>query len=349
MRRGLLLVVLALAVTPAPALETDQFYAWKRPLTDAREAVNAKINAEIAEALARVNARGRPCPCDSVRRAIRHRFTYVLFQKPEIWAIHTATIDRIPATADEEELYREQYLYGGTSQLDSIRFMPPSPTILVNGVRIGTDKLSHFTSVGAWMFLSYKEAMRKGESEADAVVHAMEVGMSTERTILGGSSSGVMSLADIEANYHGLVFWKSLCGGSDPRLELTASGWRLKRPFDIGPYVTPEWDESWQPSVYKSSRWKKVKPVMARYCADLHDPAVEAQRAAYARADRFTLSERILARLVAKGEMKEPAAFTIEAACGLPLRAILPPPPVAGGDGRDAAPVPGEEISPGEE
>lgn len=343
-RRWAGIVLAAWIALPARALETDQFYAWKRPLHDATAAINVKINADINAALAEVNARdGEPCACDDARKAIRHRFLYVLFQKPEVWAVNTATVDRVPATPEEELRFREAYLYGGTSRLDKIRFMPPSPTILVNGVRIGTDKLSHFFSEGAWMFLSYREAKRKGDTEIEAVARAIALGLVTETTVLGGSSSGVTSLADIEANYHGLVFWKGLCSGRDPRLEKTPEGWRLKRPFDIGPYVTPEWDESWQPCLYSAGRWKKVKPVMQRYCAELEDPEVEAQRAAYAARDRYTASERILHDAVVKGRLQDPGSFTIEAACGLPSRDVLSPPPVAAGNGADAVAPTGDE------
>ena len=49
MRLGIAAV--CLAAWPAFALETDQYYAWKRPLSDATAAINAKVNADIARAL----------------------------------------------------------------------------------------------------------------------------------------------------------------------------------------------------------------------------------------------------------------------------------------------------------
>jgi hypothetical protein len=342
-------LVLCCAAAPARGLETDQFYAWRRPLQDATAAINAKINADIAEAIAEVNARdGERGTCDDVRKAIRHRFTYVLFQKPELWAVNTATLERIPATPDEELRYRSTYIYGATSRFDSIRFMPPSPTILVNGVRIGTDKLSHFFSEGAWMFLSYRYFVNAGRTDEESIERALALGLATEKTILGGSSSGVMSLGDIEANYKGLVFWKGLCGGNDPLLRETPEGWRLARAFNIAPFVTPEWDESWQPCLYTAQRWKKVKPVMQQYCAALEDPAVKDARASYAARDEYTVSERVLHDLRAQGKLEDPSRFTIDALCGLPLRDVLAPPPVAGGDGSDSVPAAGEQIRPRE-
>lgn len=326
-------VILAATASPAPALETDQFYAWKRPLKDATVAINAKINADIDAALAAVNSKFEAgnCPCATVQKAIRRRFNYLLFLKPELWATNTSMLDRVPATHDEELSFRHAYLFGATSPLDPIRFMPPSPTIEVNGVRIGTDKLSHFFSEGAWLFISYRYYVRNGLKDDEAVQRAMNLGLVSEKTILGSSSSGVLSLADIEANQKGLDFWKGLCHGPDPALEKSPSGWRLKRPFDLGAYVTPEWDESWQPNIYSAKRWKKVKPVMESYCPFLSDPEVQAQRAAYAARSGYTLSERFLHELVVNGRLEDPTPYSIDVLCGLPSRDVLAPPPTPAG------------------
>jgi len=153
---------------------------------------------------------------------------------------------------------------------------------------------------------------------------AVRFSIATERTIWGGSTSGILSLGDLEANYQGLLFYRGLCGGADPELTLSPAGWRLKRPFDLRDYVTPEWDESWQPNIFTPSRWAKVKPVMARYCGLLLDPEIQRQRAAYAARDRETPTEAMIRELVASGELPDPLQFTIEAACGLPPRAGSP-------------------------
>ena len=149
MRRAVAIgFALALAAGPARALETDQFYAWKRPLRDATPTINAKINETIDGVLAAVNARAdaRTCSCRSVQKALRRGFVYPIFVRPELWATNTSAIDRIPATPGEELKFRHDYVYGAASVFDVVRWMPPSPTILVGGVRIGTDKLSHFFS-----------------------------------------------------------------------------------------------------------------------------------------------------------------------------------------------------------
>jgi len=332
LRLFLAAVLVVLVALPAHALETDQYYAWARHLDDATAAINAKINAEIAIALHDVNTRlgADECNCDRVRKAIRHRFSWLLFQKPEMWVTNSSSVDRVPKAPAEELSYRHTWLYGATSPFDPIKFMPPSPTIEVNGIRIGTDKISHFFSEGAWLYISFHYYKKLGRPDDEAVLKALNLGLAGEKSILGRGASGVFSLADQEANYQGLLFWQSFCFGADPNLEKTAAGWRVKRPFDIAAYVSPEWDESWQPNVYTPSRWKKVKPVIERYCPLLDDPQVQARRAAYTARGRYTVSEQVIHALVESGRLEDPRAFTIEAVCGRPLRDVLAPPDTAG-------------------
>ena len=311
------LVATACAFVRVRALETDQFYAWNRPLEDATRAINENLNAEIAAALERVNSRSgkAACPCRDAHDAIRDHLYYLIFGLPEMWASKASLVDRIPKTDADEELFRRQYLYRETSPFDPIRWMPPSPTIEIRGIRIGTDKLGHFFSDGAWIEEPYRRALAKGATDEEALRRSLRFSLVTERTILGMGASGVFSLADSEANYQGLLFYRGLCNGPDRALVLTPSGWSLKRPFDIGDYVSPEWDESWQPNIYSPSRWAKVRPVMRRYCGLLQDPEVRRRRAAYAARDHETPTEAIVSELVAAGKLPDPRRFTIEAVC----------------------------------
>ena len=314
------LVAIALLTGRTRALETDQFYAWKRPLADSTDALNERINAEIEAALARVNARhdAKSCTCRTAYVAIRERFDYPIFGPAELWSRKTSRVERVPSTEAEEELFRRSFLHYQTSRFDTVRWMPPSPTIEIAGVRVGTDKLSHFFMNGPWLDSSYRAALSRGESEAEATRRAMSLGVFTERTVLGVSSCGILSLGDLEANYSGFLFFRGLCDGPDPDLVRDAEGWHLNRPFDLGDYVIPEWDESWQPNIYTPSRWAKVRPVMEGYCALLEDPEIQRARAAYAARDFETPMEGMIRELVAAGTLADPRGFTIEAACGVP-------------------------------
>ena len=316
-------VVIALALGgEAHALECDQYFAWGRPLADATEAINAKVNADISDALTAVNARRDrgDLSCRTVEKRIVDRFIYLIFLKPETLATNTSLVERVPATPAEELRFRRAYVYGRTSAIDIIRWMPPSPTISVDGIRMGTDKLSHLFSEGLWYHRWYRSFRERGLGHDEALRKAVLRGVLTERTILGGTSSGVLSLGDLEANEAGMRFYNSFCDAAEPNLRLGPSGWEVARPFDLASYVSPEWDESWQPNIYSKSRWEKVRPALESYCDLLDTPEVTRQREEYRARERSTISEGIVRDLVAKGKLADPTSFTIDVVCGLPKR-----------------------------
>jgi hypothetical protein len=312
------LVVICRAASWTGALETDQYYSWNRPLEDATDAINAEVNSGIEEVLERVNARRRPCPCNEIVRAIDARFDYLIIARIELWAMKTPLVERVPASGDDEPAYRRDWLYGGSSPLDLIHCMPPSPTIEVASVRIGIDKLGHFFSDGEWAYQSYQQVRNGGATDEEAMAHAMRGSLITERTIWGQGISGILSRSDLEADYQGLMFYRGLCDGEEPMLELTSGAWSMRKPFDLRDWVGPGWDESWRSSIFSPSRWAKVKPVIHRYCELLQTPEVQRRRADYAARDRESPMGRLVRELVASGKLADPTPFTIEAVCATP-------------------------------
>ncbi len=319
-------VAASLSAAPAAALETDQFFAWGRPLADASAAIDDRINEEMREALEHPSpAHLRIRTCAEAERAIEDRLRHALISTPEAWIVNTSSIERIPGGGADDDEYRRTDVYSGAPPLDPVRLMPMSPTIEIDGVRLGTDKISHFFNDGAMIWGVYRRAARRGDPPAESVAKAVRYGIRMERTVLGTSTSGIFSLADLEANYQGMMFYRQLCEGDAPELVFTPAGWRVGRPFDIRGYVTPEWDESWQPNIYASRRWASVKGVMERHCAELRDPEVARRRADYAARDRETPTEREVLALVAAGKLDDPIRFSIDAVCGTGvLRALTP-------------------------
>jgi len=307
----------ALAGNTAIALETDQFYAWGRELPDSTAAMNARINADLEDVLAEQRARHEPIGCAQVRQRIAARFRFLIFGPVEVWASQSSLVARIPETQAEELDYRKTSVYRRMSPFDPAGWLPITVSISLGGVRFGTDKLTHFFNEGHYYFHWYEGARRPGPGvDPAAVDRAIRRGILSERTLLGKAASGVFSSADLEANYQGMLFFLGLCDGEAPLLEPSPDGWRLARPFDWTDYVTPEWDESYQPSIYSRRRWREVAPEMRRYCALLDDPSVTRQRANYVARDRTTVTEERMAGLVRSGKLPDPVEFGIERACG---------------------------------
>jgi len=316
------ITVLAIAgiLVPFPsanALETDQYSAWGQPLADAGASISAKFNLEIERVLREAHAKGMTC--DEIAQRLRSRLYFLIFQKIEVWMLNSELVPRLPDEADEELAWRRSNLYSRHGPLDVGTWVPNSPTVMADGVRFGTDKLAHFVSSGWRYYLWRQRALAAGFDPDAAEARAIRRGIFYERTILGGISSGVFSPADLEANYQGMRFYHELCGGNDPMLVFEEGRWKLKRPFDITRYVSPEWDESYNVPIYTRSRWRKVRPVLRSYCDLLDDPQVAAQRAAYHARDTETPTERILDRMIVAGKISEPQPFTLGANCPDPL------------------------------
>jgi hypothetical protein len=316
---GLGLAALLLGtVPPVPALETDQYFAWCHPIADAGDAINAKLNLELQLALDEINAREHSATCEQVAARFRERLYFLIFQEVEIWVLKSQIVPRFPATAEEELQYRKQNLYHRHGPLDIGTWIPSVPTIEINHIRFGTDKLSHFVSEGWRYYRRYLRALKRDLSPAEAELRVIRIGIFWERTLLGGMSSGVFSLGDLEANYQGMLFYYGLCHGDDPVLGRRAGTWQVLRPLDLGRYITPEWDESYEVPVYAKSRWRKVQPVLVGYCDRLDCPEEVARREYYRSIDQVTATEAVIAEMIAAGKLRDSGQYTLAATCDDP-------------------------------
>jgi hypothetical protein len=196
--------------------------------------------------------------------------------------------------------------------------MPYTPTVEVAGVRIGTDKLAHLVSSGWTYYGEYRDGLNKGRTPEEAERRSVRRGIIEESLILGKLASGVLSIADLESSYAGMRFYIDLCDSEDPVLDVENGVWVITRPIDLRDYVTPRWDESYQPPIFSKGRWRKVRPVLETYCDRLDDPQVVAMRRRYRERDEGSLVGELVAERVAAGKMKDPAVFGIEAVCANP-------------------------------
>jgi hypothetical protein len=311
-----LVVGVLLAATSGGALETDQYYAWGRPLADSTEAINAKFTLELQRALEDFPPDSPPEQCLEISIRYRKRLRFILFHSIQIWAMNSSLVDRIPADTAEQSLYRRSNLYSNHPVIDAGTWMPFTPTINISGVRIGTDKLSHLVSSGWTYYTVYRRAIANGVDPVEAEHKAVRRGILEESLILGGRASGVNSIADIEASFAGLFFYQDLCDSDDPIVQRHDDAWVIARAIDLRDYVEPRWDESFQPPVFSEKRWQKVRPVLESYCEKLEDPEVIEMRARYRARDRQTVVGEMVAALVAEGELEDPSRFAVETVCG---------------------------------
>jgi hypothetical protein len=176
-----------------------------------------------------------------------------------------------------------------TSFADSIFVLKPvnyttmSPTVKIDGIEFGTDKLDHFFQQGYQYYKIYNKAVAKGATPAEAAKKAISWGRKTERTYFGYWVSGVYSNADLYANYAGLKFYQSLTKpipvGEKTRpalLKLADGKWRqsdgvnLREDF-LKPFITEHMNEALNASGFNSIVYPVVKRVVRKQaCATWH-------------------------------------------------------------------------------
>jgi hypothetical protein len=249
-----LAVVVALSLLAALgssfALETDQYYAWGVPLAYSTDVINAKFTLELERAIASFPEHRPPKTCRKVAVAYRKRMRFLLLHEIQVWAWNTRWVDRFPNGGEAHRQYRRTNLYSNHPLIDPGTWMPFTPTIEVAGVRIGTDKVAHLVSSGWTYYGEYRKGLNKGDTPEEAERRAVQRGIVEESLILGKLASGVLAIPDLESSYAGMHFYIDLCDGEDPILKLEEDGWIISRPIDLRDYVTPRWDESYQPPAY---------------------------------------------------------------------------------------------------
>ncbi|AKJ01023.1 hypothetical protein ATI61_112281 [Archangium gephyra] len=315
------LVLWATLPGSARATETDQYFAIDKPPRDSLDVLNEKVNRDILGALALVNRRTRwdQYSCQDVAHRVYQRFRISGLHKIELWAENSPRIDRVPSKKDHERFQAHASLYRNERFWDWGLSFGIKATFTVAGVHMGADKLSHFFQSGWKYHQRYRELRREGVPEHEALERLVRYGAQTESGTLGFVTTGVFSFADLEANYQGFLFYRSLCQDEDPRLLKTPEGWRLTRAFDWREYVSPQFDETVNNSAFVPKRWEEVRTHLRRdYCPRLDSETFVEHYRFYAhyprRPDDFNL--RYVRELIDRGEVPRQQDFSLWAACG---------------------------------
>ena len=116
-------------------------------------------------------------------------------------------------------------------------------TIKVGGEFIGSDKVDHFFDQGYSYFVKSNFGLN------DEL--AKEYGRDSEYGWYGLASSGVLSFADLRANWGGYQFYKNLFSGENPLLTVSEDGVvRIRHSFDWSEHIDWQFDELKNPSIY---------------------------------------------------------------------------------------------------
>jgi hypothetical protein len=216
------------------AYETDQFSHRLEPIADSTEIMDEKVNASIESAVA--GWRGPRSDWKFVNLIYHDLGGHHWVDRIERWAMKSDEVERLQ-TSRRESIYQGHPFWA--TRVAGI--FGVGPTIQLNGVLIGSDKLGHFFSQGRKF---YRRFMRNGD-EAQAAEHSAF----TERALFGQMTTGVYSNADLVANYEGFRFYLSLfednvVPGKPAILAWREDHWEIQRPFTWADHVNEYWDEA---------------------------------------------------------------------------------------------------------
>lgn len=255
---ALLLAALLLGPRLCYAYETDQFTNRLAPLADSTVLLDGQVNRAIEESIQ--DWKG-PRNDWKVVTAIYHDIGgHHWVDKIERWAMNSDEVERLQPSR-RESIYQGHPIWATrVAGLFGV-----GPTIKVNGVFIGSDKLGHFLSQGRKFYRRYQ----KYEDEAMAAEHSAY----TERALFGQMTTGVYSNADLVANYEGFLFYLSLfeddvIPGKPAILSWNGEGWDIQRPFTFADHVNEYWDEALNINHYDALLYPHMQKRFEIFCPD---------------------------------------------------------------------------------
>ena len=180
--------------------------------------------------------------------------------KLERWAVNAAAVEKIPNTR-AESLVRDFPFYAARVAW----VFGFGPTIRVNDVHFGTDKIGHFFSQGRKFYGRYRRMGDEARAARWSIV--------TEVGLFGRLTTGVRSNADLVANYEGHRFYRSLFEDGTVPAKPAIFRWESDRPvrqraFTWADHVNPFWDEALNPNAYERALLPHVKRRMLTLCED---------------------------------------------------------------------------------
>ncbi|CBW26282.1 putative exported protein [Halobacteriovorax marinus SJ] len=268
MKKSVVLLVALATLSNAYSSEIDPFNNRTKSLEDSLAPINAKANLMMKDALAKLNKKNHSCSEKKLYKALRKKFRNQYTSEFSKWVVKTDELDKV-TTRTSDSIYQEFKWFQAIVPGLFAKISDPAGQIMkVAGVHIGTDKFEHFMGSGYNYFKKYY--LKNGSLE-----DAMDIGYRAETGILGATMTGVMSYADMVANFNGMRFWNTMLGKNpdvltqeevEPYIVCEKEKWHKVRDIDFSDYIDSAWDEGINCSWFRTeSMVEKVKERMAQY------------------------------------------------------------------------------------
>lgn len=315
-------LVFTLIFSYSNAREVDQYMTWGHTLKDSGPKIDQYIISGLKKAMMTVNSKkyhyvtrrrhGRTTRVKvesswhkscalTAHKVMREAFYSPTYQKIEDFVDNDPSLDRFPRRPSTKDFATRESLnetpeFGFMNDSEYLKrsIVKSSPlnsplarVVNVYGVYSGADKFGHFTSFGVRYLKKIHKKMKKGLTYKQALEKVFNYGYTSEKSYVGMLFTKVFSRGDLEANYQGLIFSKSLCNKeSTVRLESDGNSWSFINldEFTIKNYINPNWDESHNNSLFTDKKWKKaVIPTVIEnnYCKTLNTEWVRSLKETY--------------------------------------------------------------------
>lgn len=248
----------------AYSFEIDNYSCrYDKAVTDSSAAVNAETNTRMKAAVSKVNTYGsgaqtKVCDDKRLKLFLANGIASPWMGNLETWA------DEAPIPKCKKKKSESVYSKFGMLESPMSGAAGLGPVIKLNGIFVGTDKLSHFMTEG----LRYYEAFKKDNS----VKSALDVGNRDEHGMYGLRSTGIHSYGDLAANYQGFEFWKQVTEGPNPYFKCKDGVWSQARDFKWEDYVNPAFDEAINCNLYSTDVMKEKVRVATQDLVRTNEP-----------------------------------------------------------------------------
>ncbi|MCF6284196.1 MAG: hypothetical protein L3K26_03275 [Candidatus Hydrogenedentes bacterium] len=273
----IILAFLFLTSTSGHAGETDQFLTWNIELEDSAEAFNVFLDQEIHRFVERANQKKRRVP-DTIaltKELYRYLFQGLHASRVRYWLKHDDTVDRYPSDDLSDLAYQRISIF----RKPAFPFLlPMAQTVRIGGVYCGIDKIGHMLGFGRRYFQIYYRHRDQRMAHKEAVEKVIQWGIQHETNLVGKLVDGIFSHGDMEANYQGFRMALAFCQGDNPLFYREDGRWKYRGGLDIRDYVTPDFDESYNPNHYASWRHRRVAPVLSGDYGDSYTAPIVQRR-----------------------------------------------------------------------
>lgn len=253
------------------ASEVDNFTKRNLVTIDATDIVNEITNKYFLLGVERANKKVKACDEKVLYKSIRHYFRNHYFGKLNKELYRSSEVPRVKIPLNEG-IYRRFLWYDAfvPGIYGRIFGNPNASVVRLSDNLVGVDKFEHFVGSGHKYFQNYYVKKK-------SLFSALKVGLRAETGFMGAVTTGVLSYADMVANFNGMRFWNHILQKNDdilgenigPYVVCEKNRWQVVKEFDWNTYVDAGFDEAINCSEFRNDRLlKKVQYELKKLAKD---------------------------------------------------------------------------------